>query len=153
MLRVNDKVTQYWSLRWDVSMVSQIEASIQIGKPAFQTLWEFVALLAALVTWARPGVPLAILGDNTGSLQLALSLRGHGSMAAVCREIIWRKIRGQWIFDVGHLPTESNKTADLLSRLCQTLPTQTDPVELRHADRLAPPAIEMLWHTAPSSRA
>ena len=152
MLRINGKVTQFWTIRWSTEMIKQIEPTIQLGVPAFQSLWEFVTLLAALVTWARPDMPLAMIGDNKGSLQLALSMRGRGAMAAVCREIAWRRIRGRWLFDVGHLPTESNKTADLLSRLSSDASAHvTVPADLTHACRIAPPAIDTLWHTAPDA--
>ena len=65
---------------------------------------------------------VALLGDNTGALQDALHLKGRGILAAVARELSWRKARYGWEFEVGHVPGELNTVPDALSRLHEMAP-------------------------------
>ena len=60
---------------------------------------------------------LAFLGDNTASLQLAISGRAKGAMGSLARELFIRRVKGDWKYSVGHLPSEHNSIADALSRL------------------------------------
>ena len=60
---------------------------------------------------------VAVLGDNTGALADAISLKGKGSLVAIARELSWRQAKRKWRFMVGHLPAELNRVADALSRV------------------------------------
>ena len=116
-----------------------------MGVPAFQTFREYLALFISLVLWAGPRDPIAIIGDNTGALQLAMDLNGDGGLLAISREIAWRTARHGWLYGAGHLPTEANSLADALSRL-----TESDrvPLQLRHLQEFDPPDIRSLWVAA-----
>ena len=123
----------------------QEAASYQVGLPEFQTFWEYLALLLCLCTFARRGEPIAVIGDNTASLQLALSLSGGDGLLAISRELSWRKARFGWIFAVGHLPTESNGIADALSRLTQHQRPPCLPQPLLGIPIWRPPSVAKLW--------
>ena len=104
------------------------------GIPKYQSFWEYVTLLLALITWCGDYTmqSVAVLGDSQSALQDAIKLSGRREMVAVSREIAWRKIRGNWQFLVGHLPAEFNLFADALSR-SYAPETYTLPSELRAA--------------------
>ena len=91
--------------------------NVPVGDCAFQTFWEFLTLAMCLVRWCPIRDNLIFCGDNTGSLNLALSMRASGINEAVAREIAWRAARYRWTYGVAHLPSESNTTADRLSRI------------------------------------
>ena len=59
---------------------------------------------------------MALVGDNLGALTVAVSLRGRGDLARICREIALRQARWGLHLAVGHLPSELNDWADCLSR-------------------------------------
>ena len=86
-----------------------------------------------------------MIGDNTASLQLALSLSGSDGLLAISREMTWRKARLGWCFAVGHLPTEANGVADALSRLCQKDRPPSLPQVLVGIPLWRPPAVAKLW--------
>ena len=80
--------------------------------------------------WARPFTPLAILGDNTGALQIALTGgRKTPEMLAISRELAWRKARRNLELGAGHFPTEAGSLADALSQPCAATAKQI-PQEL-----------------------
>ena len=85
--------------------------------PAFQTFWEFLTLALCLLRWCPLFEDLLLCGDNTASLNMAISLRCSGVEAAIGREIAWRQARFRWSYAVAHLPAEANVLADRLSRL------------------------------------
>ena len=103
-------------------------------------------LLLTLIRWGsvtrEAGV--AVVGDNTASLGAAANLRGRGALTAISRELAWRKVRHQWRFAVGHLPSEANTVADTLSRL--SAPDGADskqfPEELRGVREVQPPTFQ-----------
>eukprot|EP00959_Pyramimonas_sp_CCMP1952_P209647 4386391-Pyramimonas_sp.AAC.1 len=61
-----------------------------------------LTLLLSLLVWGTHAeeFSLTLHGDNIGALQNALSLKGHGHLLAIAREIVWRKARFRWEFDV-----------------------------------------------------
>ena len=63
------------------------------------------------------GQGLAVLGDSTAALQVAISLKSAKSLNTISREIAWRRVRHAWHYAVGHLPAELNVAADALSRV------------------------------------
>ena len=60
---------------------------------------------------------LLFCGDNLASLNLAVSNKSRGLLGHVGRELAWRRAKFDWKFAVAHLPSESNKLVDRLSRL------------------------------------
>ena len=117
VLFIVGQIVEHWSLPWQPTDAKELQTTV--GKPAGQTTWELLALLVTLVLWGRShrGHGIALLGDNTASLQAALQLRGRGALARIAREISWRRARDGWRYAVGHLPSERNVLADSLSRL------------------------------------
>ena len=116
------------------------------GDSRWQSCWEFLTLLLALITWkdkAKDEV-LFLLGDNIAALQNALSLRGRGQMLMIAREIAWRQAKWPLFFDCHHLPKESNTTADALSRLA-AVPPSTVPASLLTVPRVAAPPWNSVW--------
>jgi len=57
------------------------------------TFWEYLAFLMCCITWASliEVYPVMVVGDNTGSLQNSLDLKGKGALLSVSRELAWRK--------------------------------------------------------------
>ena len=101
-----------------------------------------------LVVWgtAHRTQGLAVLGDNTASLESALHLSGRGSLSRIAREISWRRARAGWRYAVGHLPTERNLMADALSRLhAPGADAQQLPDALQCVTACQPPRVETLW--------
>ena len=94
--------------------------------------------------------PVAVLGDNTGALDNALSLKGRGSMLAVARELSWRQARRRWRFVVGHLPSEHNQVADALSRAADPKVCAWPSLALASAVFTPPPKLRDMWLAAPS---
>ena len=75
--------------------------------------------MLAVRRWAWLAEGLCFLGDNVASLNLALSGKAKGNMAAIARELSVMKARDNLRFSVGHLPSEQNVIADSISRLAQ----------------------------------
>ena len=117
MLMHNGVPMEYTYWQWDMNSAAGLE--VKIGIPDFQTFWELFTVALALSVWGPSFVQesLALLCDNTGSLQQALDLKGSGPYLAIARELAVRKARGRWAFTPGHLPAEQNVLADALSRL------------------------------------
>ena len=116
----------------------------QIGVPSWQSFWEMLTCGLALSMWASDKEALAVLGDNTASLQDALDLKGSRCMLAVAREIAWRQGRRGWLFAVGHLAAEFNTAADALSRLEAPDPSPLPP-EVQGARRLHLAPVASYW--------
>ena len=121
ILRYGHNIYEYFSVAWS----KKTAAALQVvpGLPKYQTFWEFLTLLLALMVWANDfkQSQLAVLGDNTGALTNALQLKGKGILAAVAREVAWRRERFNWAFAVGHVPSELNIVPDALSRQFETV--------------------------------
>ena len=116
---------------WHPEHVRNLE--VTVGKPKFQSFWEFFCLALGLCIWAPEFCDtnsLAVITDNTSALQNALDLKGSGVQLAVAQELAWRRVRCGWSYAPGHLPSEQNKLADSLSRLSAPQAAQL-PEELR----------------------
>ena len=90
-----------------------------------------------------PGI--AVAGDNTASLQVALSGKAKGALGALAREIFLRKAQQDWRYQVGHLPSEHNTIADYLSRLAQPGAPTAPLAELKGAAEVPVPDLSSLW--------
>ena len=137
-----DKIPiRFMKITWNEVWAARLQC--KIGRPEGQTTWEYVMLLLTLLKWGtetRQG-GMALIGDNTASLSAAANLKGRGVLTAISRELSWRKVRHQWKFAVGHLPTEWNKVADALSRLAAPAGSEskTFPPELEGVTEETPP--------------
>ena len=140
----NGQPAEWWTLRWCVEDCRLAEPRLELGAPKWQTFWEYLALALSLCVWAEPGVPLAVIGDNTGSLQLLLDCGGSGGILAISRELAWRRARRNWQLGAGHLPTEANKLADALSRLWAQEPADI-PTELANLIQVQPEPVATFW--------
>ena len=116
VLRVNGVATEYFACKWTEASAGHL--GVWTGDSKFQSFWEFITLLLALIVWGDSYTEecITVLGDSTSALQDALKLSGRREMIAVAREVAWRQIRGNWKFKVGHLPAEYNLVSDALSR-------------------------------------
>lgn len=105
---------------------------ILTGLSKHQTFWEFLTLALAAVRWCPLFPAVLICGDNLASLNLAISGKSKGLLGNIGRELAWRQAKYDWHIAVAHLPAESNKLADRLSRLTDpSLPPLVDcPSEL-----------------------
>ena len=141
VLRLREQIVAYTMVQWQ-----EADAKILGVTPhnsAFQSFWEMVMLLICLEIWGDDfkQEELAVVGDNTGSLQNALDLKGSGAMAAVAREIAWRKERRGWAFAVGHIPSERNTIPDALSRQYEEDPRAFPHHALQQAHFCEPPVV------------
>ena len=89
--------------------------------------------------------PVVIVGDNTGSLQNSLDLKGKGALLSVSRELAWRTTRANWEYDIGHIPTEHNELPDILSRVDAPSPEPWPFALLKGLDRAQPPSVRSIW--------
>ena len=109
----NGEAMEFFVLVWE-----KVEhLNIPVGDSAYQTFWEYLTLGLCMVRWCPIREDLLFCGDNTGSLNLAISMKGSGMYGAISRELAWRVARYRWKFAVAHLPSESNVTADRMSRI------------------------------------
>ena len=108
-------------------MTTSRKWGVTIGDTAHKTFFEFFTLILALLAWSNYATSevLNLIGDNTGSLQDALEMKGKGNLNLLARELSWRKAYWDLHFQVGHIPSESNVIADALSRVTQgaSIPT------------------------------
>ena len=102
-------------------------------------------LFLVLLRYAPLYPGIAIVGDNTASLQVALSGKAKGPLGALAREIFLRKAREDWRYQVGHLPSEHNTVADYLSRLAQPGAPTAPLAELGGAAEVPIPDLAGLW--------
>ena len=140
----------YFNTVWDGTEAPHLE--VWPGDPKHQTFWEFATLFLALLAWSDlfSKQTVAILGDNTGALQLALSLKGRGRLLAISREIAWRRARRRWQFEVGHLPSEHNSVADALSRANDPDGVPWPAHALSRATYSKPPRLADIWLARPA---
>ena len=124
VLRKAGHAVEFLALAWDAEVLDFFKA--ELGNPKWQTTWEFLTLLLALIRWRQhaQGAVLFFLGDNIGALQDAISLKGKGDLMTIAREIAWRKAVYKLSFECAHLPKDMNVTADALSRLAAVPPTR-----------------------------
>jgi len=142
--RRNGRYVDHFALEWSEDLFPGLP--VEIGQPKSQTFFEFVTLLLTLMVWGDSYTEerVTILGDNTGALQEALSLKGRGALLAVSRELAWRVARHSWLYSVAHLPSEHNSVADSLSRLWGPEPA-AKPRELGRSRQLTPPWLGAAW--------
>ena len=145
VLWTNGQPIRWWRTTWRAEDVHCIEPRARTEVSDWQTFWEYLTLLMCLILWARPNEPIAIIGDNTGSLQLAIDLNGSNGLLAISRELAWRRARNRWSYGAGHLPTEANSLADALSRMNAS---GQPPPRLRRLREFDPPQVSELWIAA-----
>jgi hypothetical protein len=150
VLRNPDReVVEYFSIVWNGEEAKHLH--VVPGDSRHQTFWEYATLLLCLMTWGDNFVKESVLvvGDNTGSLSNALSLKGKGDLLAISRELSWRQARRHWLFSVGHLPSEHNVVADALSRRTDPKGVAWPSLALRSADFRSPPNLRDVWLSRP----
>ena len=93
ILRAGHNIAEYFYVAWNDDVARRWVIVTHESK--CQTFWEFLTLLLTLIKWGSQfgQQAVSILGDNTGSLTAALSLKAKGSRAAEAREIAWRRVR------------------------------------------------------------
>ena len=147
VLRKNMVIVEYWSCVWDAKSVAHL--GVAIGKAKFQTFWEYLTALLALLTWGGYAATehILLVGDNTASLQDALDFKGKGCLLAVARELALNTAQNFWRFSVGHLAAEYNGVPDALSRLEAPLQAKKKfpTLELANAVKRTAPAWGDVW--------
>ena len=142
-------MVEYFSTVWNGEEAKHLR--VVPGDSRHQTFWEYATLLLCLMTWGDHFTKESVLvvGDNTGSLSNALSLKGKGDLLAISRELSWRQARRHWKFSVGHLPSEHNVVADALSRRTDPKGAPWPSLALRSADFRSPPNLRDIWLSRP----
>ena len=145
ILRNGKHIVEYVFIEWNEEHFGPVGA--WPGDSRFQTFWEFLMLLLSLLLWGSNFVAeqVAVLGDNTGSLQNAIDMKGRGLLATVARELAWRRARFNWEFVVGHVPSEKNVIPDALSRQFEPKPAKFPSAALSQAQARQPPDCSQLW--------
>ena len=129
-------------MTWSAADVAHL--GVQVGLPKWQNFWEYLTAAIATCRWATSKRCLALLGDNTASLECTLQLKGSGPMLAIARELAWRKGRRGLLVAAGHLPKGANQVADALSRL-EAPDAAPFPAELASATRIELPPLALFW--------
>jgi hypothetical protein len=144
VLRFNGQVSEFFSSAWPANGIPHL--AVLPGNPRFQSFWEFVGALMALVVWGHlfTETYVDLLGDNLAALTDTIALKGKGLMMAVAREVSWRQARLGWRFKVGHVPSKHLRLADALSRLHGPSPPPF-PHALRECSEVEAPSLESLW--------
>ena len=108
---------EYMTTLWGDSLCQRL--GVRSGDSGCLTCFEALVALSALEKWCCQGLlrEVALVGDNLASLTVAVSLRGKGDLAQICREVALRQAWYSLHVAAGHLPTELNTWADALSRL------------------------------------
>ena len=135
---------EYTMWNWQDDQVEHL--GVVTGVPAHQTFWEFFCVALALTVWAKnfTSESLALLCDNTAALQNALDMKGSGAQLEVAQELAWRRARGRWAYEPGHLPSQQNVLADALSRLAAP-DAKEIPAELKGAILRTAPDPKLFW--------
>ena len=139
------EASEYFVVTW--SRIARLNVSP--GDSAHQTFWECLTLALCLVRWCPIKDNVLFCGDNTASLNLALSMKGTGTNGAIASEIAWRAARYRWSYAVAHLPSEANKVAYRMSRLCDPSlpPLVALPSALENAAEISV-SVDELWSLA-----
>ena len=145
-----ENVAQQWmEVPWTEFDLTAL--GLSVGNPADQTAFEYLMLFLALDAWADRARlhGLAILGDNIAALQCAVSLRGRGPLNTISREIAWRRLRRNWWYSVGHVPSEDNAIADALSRTAAPdgAERKDRPAGVQDLQRVIPTITRTSWET------
>ena len=122
ILYEDTSAVEHMAIAWDTEFADRFGAAV--GDSGCLAFYEAVVVLAAIQAWGVDGKRkrMALIGDNVGALTVAISLRGRGDLAQVCREVALRQARFGLELCVGHLPSERNVDADALSRLAAPSP-------------------------------
>ena len=149
VLKWAGEVKEYFKAKWRPKDFKHMD--VTVGESRSQSFFEFLTLFMSLVLWASRGAggAVAVIGDNTAALTNALGMKGRGPMLAISRELAWRRARGGWVFEVGHIPAEENQVADALSRLHAEPPKKLPEKALLNANEVPPPAVSKLWRAVP----
>jgi len=139
VMRFGTRIVEYFDCQWSEDTAGHLGAAP--GDPKWQSFWELLALVFALVLWGKhfTETTAAVLGDNTAALGDAVNLKGKGPMLAVARELAWRQGKFGWLFEAGHVASESNSVPDALSRRSESR-TTFPAAALRSASRIEAPA-------------
>ena len=129
------------TLKWSEDLCRRL--GVRSGESRFLPFFEALTALIALVRWGGPGglKELALVGDNLGALTAAVSQKGKGDVARVCREFALRQARWGTVIAVGHLPSALNTWADALSRVFAPSPPAIPP-ELAVLPVVQPPSLD-----------
>ena len=125
VLVINHTVISYIASALDEQ--DEAMAGVKIGDPAGQQVWEALALLQALKTWAtywkKDGLDLMVSSDSVTALSVMISLRqkpGSQGLGTVVKELALEfsrsSYRPRWR---QHIPGVSNDLADRLRRRYQ----------------------------------
>ena len=114
VLVVEGKPVQCFAYEWQPHDFEGMR--VTIGDCTGQTFFELVGLIMAVEVWCSEAEATAIIGDNVGSLQELLDLRGRGLHERPAQVLAVLRCSRSLDLAVGHLPTESNLAADALSR-------------------------------------
>ena len=144
VLYLGREPVEYIVTVWDEAFCQRFGA--EIGDSGCLAFFEAVTALSAVQAWCVEGPHrhLALVGDNIAALTVALSFRGRGDLARVCREMALRQARLNLQLAVGHLPTEQNGIADALSRMAAPSPAAL-PAALASTPARAWPTVDSLF--------
>ena len=78
MLFEDDTPTAWMRIKWTEEDLYP-GCGVKVSDSKYLCFWEFLMLFLAVERWAANGLNLAVLGDNTGSLQNALAKKGCGA--------------------------------------------------------------------------
>ena len=140
-------VQEYFAVEWTEAVAAKTMALI--GSSVGQTSWELHTLLLVLLVWGDhyQDRSLAVLGDNTASLQVALTLKSSEALRRIAREFALHHALKGWQYTVGHVPSELNLIADALSRLRGSHALGALPC-LRKARQVCAPCVADFWRTS-----
>ena len=144
-LKFNGVLREFWQYTWKTAEAAHMQ--VKTGVSDHHTFWESLAFLMCAITWSSwiEAYPTMLVGDNVGSLQNSLDLKGKGPLLAVSRELAWRKARRNWQYDIAHIHTEYNKAPDMLSRVDSPSPVPWPTELLRGLTRAIPPRVNDIW--------
>ena len=140
----NDAPTAWMKITWAEEDL-YAGCGVKVADSKYLCFWEFLMFFLAVERWAANGLNLAVLGDNTGSLQNALAKKGTGASLRLAAELALRQCALGWEFTVGHLPSEHNGWADALSRLDQPVEPARFPEGLNGVARDYPMPVRNMW--------
>ena len=149
VLKWGNEVKEYFKAKWKKSDFKGMD--VTVGASRSQSFFEFLTLFLSLLVWANlcGEGSIAVIGDNTAALTNAINMKGKGPMLVISRELAWRRARGTWNFEVGHIPAEENQIADSLSRLFADPPKDFPAQALQNAKEVEAPEVRGLWRATP----
>ena len=143
-LAKHNVVIGYISGCWEPEVLAKFKATV--GDCAFQSLWEHLAGLLAMCTFAPSDCAFTVRGDNLGALNNSLKLKGKGHTLIVAKEMAWRTAAFRWRPLYVHVQGARNVLCDDLSRLYASEPHQF-PAVLEHCKKYKAPNLLKIWAT------